>query len=67
MWGEAFLDDTRVAIICVRCGQQHSKAIRWLREHTNLICNHCECMVVLRNEQLRARIEELHRAMQYLW
>ena len=60
---ERSLDDTMVAVICVSCGQQHSKPIRWFRDHTKLICNGCGCAIMLQNEQLRASIDELDRAM----
>jgi hypothetical protein len=60
------LDDTMVAVICVRCGEQHSKAIRWFRDHTKLICNGCGCAILLQNEQLHASIEELDHAMRGL-
>jgi hypothetical protein len=65
VWKVPF-DDTTVAVICVSCGQQHSKAIRWFRNHTELICKGCGCAITLQNEQLRASIEELDHAMRGL-
>ena len=56
-------DDTTVAVVCVSCGQQHSKAIRWFRNHTELVCKGCGCTITL---QLRAGIEELDYAMRGL-
>ena len=61
MW-KVHLDHTAVTVICERCGQQHSKAVRWFRDHTKLICDGCGCAIMLQNEQLRARIEELDQA-----
>jgi hypothetical protein len=65
MW-KARLDDIAVAVICVCCGHQHSRPIRWFRSHTTLICDNCECTIMLQNEQLHASIEELKHAMRHL-
>jgi transcription elongation factor Elf1 len=63
---KARLDDTAVAILCVHCGHQHSRALRWFRNHTKLVCDSCENAITLQNEQLYASIEELKHAMQGL-
>jgi hypothetical protein len=56
---KARLDDTAVAIICVHCGHQHTRALGWFRNHTKLICDGCESAITLQNEHLYASIEEL--------
>jgi hypothetical protein len=60
------LDDTAVAIICVCCGHQHTRALRWFRNNTKLICDGCESAITLQNEHLHASIEELKLAMRGL-
>jgi hypothetical protein len=63
---KARLDDTVVAIICVHCGCQHTRALGWFRNHTKLICDGCESAITLQNEHLYASIEELKLVMRGL-
>ena len=65
VWKER-LDNTAVAIICVQCGHQHTRALGWFRKHTKLICDSCESAITLQNEHLYASIEELKLVMRGL-
>jgi transcription elongation factor Elf1 len=60
------LEDTAVEIICPRCRNQHSKTLRWLRDHSNLTCSSCGFEIALTNEQLRASIDEFAHTMRGL-
>ena len=56
-------ENVQVNVICVHCGTEHHKPLRWFRDHSRLSCEGCGYAIALQNEQLRAAINELRAVM----
>ena len=56
-------ENVLVNVICVHCGTEHRKPLRWFRDHSRLSCEGCGYAIALQNEQLRAAINELRAVM----
>jgi transposase-like protein len=56
-------ENVKINIVCTYCGMEHCKRLGWFRDHSSLSCGECGYEIALRNEQLRAAIEELRAVM----
>jgi hypothetical protein len=54
-------ENVKVNIICTYCGMEHCERLGWFRDHSSLSCDGLRDEIALRNEQLRAAIEDLRR------